>query len=96
MNYYVYILTNKYNNVLYTGMTRYLPRRVYEHRNHLDPGSFTAKYKVTRLVYYECTNDVRAAITREKQIKDWSRQQKNALVESMNPTWTDLYPSILE
>ena len=96
MNYYVYILTNKYNNVLYTGMTRDLPRRVYEHRNHLDPGSFTAKYKVTRLVYYECTNDVRAAIAREKQIKDWSRQRKNALVESMNPTWTDLYPSILE
>ena len=96
MNYYVYILTNKYNNVLYTGMTRDLPRRVYEHRNHLDPGSFTAKYKVIRLVYYECTNDVRAAIAREKQIKDWSRQRKNALVESMNPTWTDLYPSILE
>ena len=96
MNYYVYILTNKYKTVLYPGVTRDLIKRVYEHRNHVDPNSFTAKYKVTWLVYYEYTNDVRAAIAREKQIKSWSRQRKNTLVETMNPTWADLYPSILD
>ena len=68
MKYYVYILTNKNHTVLYTGITRDLLRRVYEHKNHLDPNSFTAKYKVNKLVYFEETNDVKAAIEREKQI----------------------------
>lgn len=85
MNYYVYILLNVTRTVIYTGMTRDLVRRVYEHRMHLDPGSFTAKYDVTRLVYYEVTTDVRAALEREKQIKGWNRARKNRLVESMNP-----------
>ncbi len=95
MSYYVYIMTNKYRNVLYTGMTNDLIRRVYEHRNHLIKDSFTARYNVTRLVYFEMTEDVRSAIEREKQIKSWSRMKKDALVETQNPTWEDQYPMIL-
>ena len=95
MSYYVYIMTNKYRNVLYTGMTNDLIRRVYEHRNHLIKDSFTARYNVTRLVYFEMTEDVRSAIEREKQIKSWSRARKDALVETQNPTWDDQYPMIL-
>ena len=95
MRYYVNILTNKYCTVLYTGVTRDLIRRVYEHKNHLDKNSFTAKYKVDKLVYFEETSDVRAAIEREKQIKSWNRDRKISLVMSMNPKWTDLYPQIL-
>ena len=95
MTYYVYILTNKNNNVLYTGVTKDLIRRVYEHRNHLDKDSFTAKYNVTKLVYYEETTDVRAAIEREKQIKSWSRTKKFFLVREKNPGFLDIYPSLL-
>ena len=95
MSYYVYILTNKYRNVLYTGVTNDLIRRVYEHRNHLIKDSFTARYNVTRLVYFEMTEDVRSAIEREKQIKSWSRARKDTLVETRNPTWEDQYPMIL-
>ena len=96
MNYYVYILANNTNVAIYTGVTRDLVRRVYEHRNHLDPQSFTAKYDIRKLVYFEQTTDVRVAIEREKQLKSWSRAKKNALVETMNPDWKDLYPTILE
>ena len=96
MNYYVYILTNATNVTLYTGVTRDLVRRVYEHRHHADPGSFTAKYKLHKLVYFEVTSDVKAAIAREKEIKGWRRAKKNALVENANPAWNDLYPMILE
>ena len=96
MMYYVYMLTNKNKNVLYTGVTSDLVRRVYEHKHHLDQDSFTAKYNTTNLVYYECTSDVRAAIEREKQIKSWNRKRKNALIEAFNPEWNDLYGSILE
>ena len=95
MTYYVYILSNKNNNVLYTGITKDLIRRVYEHRNHLDKGSFTAKYNVTKLVHYEETTDVRAAIEREKQIKSWSRMKKFLLVQEHNPGFQDIYPSLL-
>ena len=95
MHYYVYMLTNVTGTVLYTGVTRDLIRRVYEHRHHLAPDSFTARYDVRKLVYFEETNDVRAAIEREKQIKGWNRKRKNALVEAMNPLWEDLYESIL-
>ena len=94
MAYYVYMMTNRYGNVLYTGVTNDLIRRVYEHRNHLINDSFTAKYHVTKLVYFEMTEDVRSAIEREKQIKDWSRAKKNQLVESMNPQWEDLWERI--
>ena len=95
MQYYVYMMTNQYRNVLYTGVTNDLVRRVYEHRNHLIKDSFTARYHVTKLVYFEATEDVRSALEREKQIKSWKRSRKDALVESQNPTWEDQYPSIL-
>ena len=96
MNYYVYILTNKYGTVLYTGVTRDLVRRVYEHKNHLDKDSFTAKYKVTKLVYFEETTDVKSAIEREKQIKSWSRDRKTSLIFELNPKWEDLYTQIVD
>ena len=95
MTYYVYILASPTNVTIYTGVTNDLVRRVYEHKHHADPKSFTAKYSVNRLVYFEQTTDVRAALEREKQIKSWKRARKNALVESMNPKWEDLYPKIL-
>ena len=76
MNYYVYILSNATRTTLYVGVTRDLVRRMYEHRNKLDKGSFTAKYDIHHLMYYEYTTDVRAAIEREKQIKRWSRAKK--------------------
>ena len=95
MNYYVYILSNITGTTIYIGITRDLIRRVYEHKHKLDPGSFTAKYDIHKLVYYESTSDVRAAIEREKQLKGWNRKRKNKLVESMNPRWDDLYESIL-
>lgn len=95
MHYYVYILTNKYCTVLYTGVTNNLIRRVYEHKEHLDKKSFTARYNVDRLVYFEETTDVRAAIEREKQIKSWSRDKKTSLIMEMNPKWVDLYPGLL-
>ena len=95
MSYYVYILASATNVTVYTGVTRDLIRRVYEHKHNADPDSFTAKYRVHKLVYFEETSDVYAAIEREKQIKGWNRKRKNALVESMNPHWDDLYPSLL-
>ena len=95
MQYYVYILSNSNKNVLYTGVTNDLQRRVYEHKHHLDKGSFTARYNVENLVYYEATSDVEAAIEREKQIKGWNRKHKNKLIESKNPNWKDLYELIL-
>lgn len=95
MTYYVYILANNTNTVLYTGVTSNLIRRVWEHRQESDPQSFTSKYHVHRLVYFEETSDVRAAIEREKQIKGWNRARKNKLVEKKNPGWLDLYQQIL-
>ena len=95
MDYYVYMMTNSHRNVLYTGVTSNLQKRVYEHRNHLDKGSFTARYNIEYLVYFESTSDVKAAIEREKQIKGWNRKRKNNLVESKNPEWKDLYEEVL-
>ena len=95
MQYYVYMLANTTNVALYTGVTRDLVRRVYEHRNHLDCNSFTARYHIHKLVYFEETSDIYAALEREKRIKSWSRARKNALVETQNPQWQDLYPYIL-
>ena len=95
MTYYVYILTNKYNTVLYTGVTRDLIRRVYEHKTHADKDSFTAKYKICKLVYFEETNDINSAIEREKQIKSWSRDRKIDLIFLKNPHWVDLYNRLL-
>ena len=92
--YYVYILTNKTDQVMYIGVTNDIVRRVYEHRNHMLDG-FTAKYNVTKLVYVESAPDVRDAIQREKQLKGWTRAKKNALVETVNPKWEDLWETIL-
>ena len=94
MNYYVYILTNRNHTVLYTGVTNDLVRRVYEHKNHLDGKSFTAKYKVNKLIYFEQTSDVRVALEREKQIKGWKRENKIGLIMESNPRWIDLYEQI--
>jgi putative endonuclease len=77
------------SKTLYTGVTNDLVRRVYEHTNKMVDG-FTKKYNITKLVYFEETNDVQAAISREKQIKGWLRSKKIALIQSVNPGWTDL------
>jgi putative endonuclease len=86
--YYVYIMASR-SRTLYTGVTNDIERRVYEHKQKLANG-FTKKYNVTRLVYFEATDDIRSAIEREKQIKGWLRSRKIALVESVNPEWIDL------
>ena len=96
MTYYVYILANVTNVAIYTGITNDLVRRVYEHKTHADPESFTSKYLIHKLVYFEQTGDVRSAIEREKQIKSWKRARKNQLVNSINPQWEDLYPKIID
>ena len=87
--YFVYILTSRNNKVMYIGVTNCLERRLYEHKNELVDG-FTKTYHVHKLVYYEETSDVNAAIAREKQLKGWRREKKSALVETMNPLWKDL------
>lgn len=88
--YYVYILTNKNNTVLYTGITNDLKRRVYEHKEKIIPG-FTKQYNATKLVYYEVFDDIENAIIREKKIKGGSRLKKIILIEKMNYEWKDLY-----
>ena len=87
--YYVYILTNKDNRVMYIGVTNDLARRVGEHKSELVDG-FTKRYHVHNLVYFEEYSDVNEAIAREKQLKGWSREKKNALVASKNPDFVDL------
>ena len=88
--YCVYIMTNVNHTVLYTGVTNNLERRVLEHRS--GKGSvFTSKYRVKKLVYFECGNSNKAAIAREKQIKAGSRKKKIALIESINPSWNDTF-----
>lgn len=87
--YYVYILSNWDDSVLYIGVTNNLTRRLYEHRNGLADG-FTKKYNVHKLVFFEQTNDIYSAISREKQLKNWSRSKKNALISAANPQWADL------
>ena len=88
--YYVYILTNYKNTVLYTGVTNNIEKRVMEHKNKIDKKSFTAKYNIGKLVYYETTENIKVAIEREKQIKAGSRLKKLMLIEAMNPNWKDL------
>ena len=88
-NYFVYLLTNWNNQVMYVGVTNDLRRRVYEHKNKL-AGGFSAKYNLNKLVYFEETTDIYAAIEREKEIKQWRREKKDSLVEKMNPDWLDL------
>ena len=92
-DFWVYIMTNKLDSVLYVGMTNDLTRRVSEHQSGEIPG-FTADYRCHKLVYSEYYSDVGEAIAREKQLKNWSRKKKVALIESMNPRWVDLSEEI--
>ncbi|MDU5149839.1 GIY-YIG nuclease family protein [uncultured Anaerococcus sp.] len=87
--YFIYILTNKTNKVLYTGVTNNLERRLYEHKNHLVDG-FSSKYNTNKLVYYEVSESVESAIAREKQIKSYRRDKKIALINELNSEWKDL------
>jgi len=87
--YYVYILASKRNGTLYIGVTNDLERRLYEHKNNLVE-SFTKRYNVHNLVYYEDVNDINAALQREKQLKRWTRRWKIELIEKVNPEWRDL------
>ena len=91
--YYVYIMSNKSNSVLYTGVTSDLRKRTYQHKEKLVPG-FTNQYKVNRLVYYEVFDDIAAAISKEKQIKSGSRLKKMELIDGMNLQWRDLWPEL--
>ena len=88
--YYIYIMTNKNNTVLYTGVTNDLKRRIYEHKEKLVRG-FSYKYNIDKVVYYEITENIEAAIEREKRIKGGSRQKKINLINSINPEWKDIY-----
>ena len=90
--YYVYILTNWNNTVLYIGVTNNLERRLREHKNKLSKG-FSEKYNTNKLVYFDYTTDIYSAIVREKQIKGWTRARKNILIENDNPEWKDLSDS---
>lgn len=92
--YYVYIMTNESNRVFYVGVTSNLTKRAYEHRDKVCEG-FTAKYNLTKLIYFEETSDVTTAIEREKKLKKWPRGFKIKLIEKLNPDWNDLYNEIL-
>jgi len=91
----VYIMTNKVHSSLYIGVTSDLKKRVYEHKNNAFPGSFTAKYKLHKLVYFEGFHRIEEAIAREKLLKGGSRNAKNELINSMNPKWRDLFDDLL-
>ncbi len=92
-SYYIYILASKRNGTLYAGVTHDLLRRVYEHKNNLVEG-FTSRYNVHDLVYYEQTDDILSALSREKQLKRWKRKWKIELIEVVNPQWQDLYEEL--
>ena len=94
-DYYIYIMTNQNNAVLYTGVTNDLIRRIYEHKSKQVEG-FTKRYNINKLVYYQIYQDVSEAIAREKQIKAGSRKKKIDLINSLNPEWKDLYLEIIE
>ena len=93
--YYVYILFSKKNGTLYVGVTSNLVKRIWEHKNHVVE-SFTSKYNVDKLGYYEIFNDINDAIKREKQLKAGNRKKKLELIETNNPEWQDLYFDILQ
>ena len=94
MDYFVNIMASQKNGTLYVGVTNNLVRRVYEHKNNLVEG-FTKQYDVHTLVSFESTPSIEAAIAREKQLKNWKREWKLALLEKINPDWLDLYDSLL-
>ena len=93
-NYFIYILTNKANKVVYIGVTNDLKRRVYEHKMKLFPG-FTRRYNLNKLVYFERYQNIDEAIIREKRLKKWKRSWKDDLINSANPEWNDLYEEVL-
>ncbi len=90
----VYIMTNKSNTTLYTGVTSDLQKRVWQHKNFIYPTSFTSRYKLTKLVYFEFYSRIEEAIAIEKQIKSGSRAKKEDLINSINPEWNDLYDEV--
>jgi putative endonuclease len=91
---YTYILTNKNNTTLYVGVTAYLKERIVQHKEKQDPNSFTARYNLNKLVYYEAHQMIGDAIGREKQLKAGSRATKVQLIEGMNPEWLDLFEGL--
>lgn len=91
---FVYIVTNQYNTVLYTGVTAALRARIFEHRTKFYPKSFTAKYNCNKIIWYEFLPRIELAIEREKQIKAGNRKTKESLINSLNPTWKDLWNEI--
>lgn len=93
-SYFIYILANKRNGTLYVGVTNNLLARVHQHKEG-EVKSFTKKYKINKLVYYEECTDVNAAIVREKRLKRWNRQWKLELIEKFNPHWEDLYQTLI-
>jgi len=91
---YTYITTTKKNTVLYTGSTSHLKARIYQHKTKEFPGSFTAKYNVDKLVYYEYFHFIEEAIAREKQIKSMKRNKKEKMINDFNPGWNDLFDNL--
>ena len=91
----VYILTNQYHNVFYTGVTSDLTGRIWDHKNKTHPHSFTAKYNCNKLVYYEFYPRIEEAIAAEKALKGGNRKSKLNLINTMNPTWLDLYDRLI-
>jgi len=91
MTHYIYFMTNNHNTTLYIGMTNNLMRRVREHKNAVNKNCFTYQYNCHKIVYCEESSNINDAITREKQLKNWKRDWKNALVEKDNPNWRDLW-----
>lgn len=94
-HYYLYILSNKKNGVLYIGVTNNIIKRIHEHKEKLVE-SFSKKYNCNKLVYYEVFSDIKEAILREKRMKKWKREWKVNLINKLNPEWKDLYQSIIE
>src|SRR5690606_9555764 len=90
---YIYFMSNRYNKVLYVGITSNLIKRVWEHKNKVVDG-FTKRYNLNKLVYYEIYDDNETAINREKQIKSWPRKKKIVLINAFNPSWDDLYEKL--
>jgi putative endonuclease len=89
----VYIITNQRNGTLYVGVTSDLPKRIWQHKNHVVEG-FSQRYRLNKLIWYETHNNMKSAICREKAIKKWSRRWKLMIIEDMNPEWRDLYKDV--